>query len=343
MSTSSCIDDKKGSYAQSKNPLDLTVKLGPLELAFPVINASGTMELLDLATVFGEQILQNPPVSAYVPKTITLESRAGNAAPRILETASGMINAIGLQGEGLESFVAYKMPRLLYLPCALILSIGGFSLTEYEKLAIALQETLEQSLGEKWIEKVGLELNLSCPNVATYDDSGDGCACPMQLGTDPHKTEQVVSAVRKHWPGLLIAKLTPNVTDIAEVALAAEIAGADAISAVNTYKGLLLDRKTLKPFLGNITGGLSGPAIKPLALRAVYDIFARVSIPIIGMGGIASTQDAMEFMACGASVVAVGSAGFSNPMLGREITIGLAQELTERNLTAKQVVGCAHS
>jgi dihydroorotate dehydrogenase (NAD+) catalytic subunit len=315
------------------NSLDLTVRLGPLTLAHPIVNASGTMELFDLADVFGDEMVKAPPVAAYVPKTITLEPREGNPPPRILETPAGMINAIGLSGEGLEAFVKERLPRLLALPCPTILSIGGFSPADYVDLARGLRLALEESVGEGWERRTGLELNISCPNVHS------GC---LLIGAEPRETEAVVSAVRKEWPGLLVAKLTPNVTDIAEVASAAQSGGADAVAAVNTYKGLAIDRTTLRPYLGNVGGGVSGPAIKPLALRAVFEIFARVEIPIIGMGGVACVQDAVDFLACGARVVGIGCAGFGDPWLPGRVAADLGRELDARKLELENLVGMAH-
>jgi dihydroorotate dehydrogenase (NAD+) catalytic subunit len=312
---------------------ELSVRLGPLSLEHPIINASGTMEIFELAEVLGQDVLDHPPVAAYVPKTITLEARVGNPPPRILETAGGMINAIGLSGEGVDAFIADRLPRLLALPCPLILSIGGFSPQEYVDLAMGLRRGLEAAAGKGWQARAGLELNISCPNVHT------GC---VSMGSDPGETSHVVGAVRDVWPGLLVAKLTPNVTDIGAIGQAAEAAGADAIAAVNTYKGLVIDRKTLKPYLGNLTGGLSGPTIKPLALRAVYDLYERVRIPIIGMGGVATAEDVLEFMACGARVVAVGSAAFREPALGARLVLELGAELEERRLRLGTLVGCAH-
>lgn len=318
--------------APSSGP-DLSVRLGPIALAHPFVNASGTMEILELAEVFGGRILSDPPVAAYVPKTVTLEPRVGNLPPRILETAGGMINAIGLSGDGLAVFNATKLPRLLALPCPLVISVGGFSVGDYVALARGLRVALEDIEGEGWERRVGLELNVSCPNVHS------GC---LLIGSEPRETESVVSAVRPEWPGLLVAKLTPNVTDIGSIAAAAESAGADAIAAVNTFKGLVIDRRSLKPFLGNVGGGVSGPAIKPLALRAVYDIFARVRIPIIGMGGVSSVQDAMDMMACGAKVVAIGSAGFHDPWLAAGVLHALRAEMNARGLTLGDLTGLAH-
>lgn len=313
--------------------VDLSVQLGPLLLAHPMVNASGTMELFDLATATDGSILAEPPVAAYWPKTVTLSARAGNPPPRILETLDGMINAIGLPSEGLESFAAEELPRLIALPVPLILSIGGFSVAEYVTLAKGLRRALDGGAGEGWSARVGLELNVSCPNVHS------GCA---SIGSDAGETEALVGAVRECWPGLLVAKLTPNVTDIVAIGRAAERAGADAISAVNTYKGLVLDRQTLRPYLGNVTGGLSGPAIKPLALRAVYELFEGLAIPIIGMGGVATVQDVLEFIACGARVVAVGSCGLGDQRLVASLAVELGSCLAERGLSLQGLVGLAH-
>lgn len=313
--------------------VDLSVQLGPLRLDHPVINASGTMELFELAETFGPDMVERPPVAAYVPKTVTMEPRAGNPPPRVLETAGGMINSVGLPGVGVEAFVSADLPRLLGLPCPLILSVGGFSPGEYVSLAARLRGALDTTAGEGWTGRVGLELNVSCPNVHS------GCA---SIGADRNETAAVVQAVRGVWPGLLVVKLTPNVADVAAVGEAAEAAGADALSAVNTYKGMVIDRRTLKPYLGNRTGGLSGPAIKPLALLAVYDLFERVKVPIIGMGGVETGQDVLDFIACGASVVAVGSCGFRDPYLARSLRGELSKSLEDRGLTLATLVGYAH-
>jgi dihydroorotate dehydrogenase (NAD+) catalytic subunit len=326
----------------------LSVSVGPVRFAHPLINASGTMEILDLADTFGSDFLDHPPLAGYVPKTVTLRPRAGNRPPRILETPSGMINAIGLSSEGLEAFVASRLPRLLRLPCPLILSIGGFSVEEYVELAGGLLSALDEAAPttaavpaaepagrlHPWLGRIGLELNISCPNVRSE--------C-ISIGSDPSETATVVAAVRAVWPGLLIAKLTPNVTDIAAIARAAVAAGADALALVNTYRGLVLDRATLRPYLGNVVGGLSGPAIKPLALRAVFDVSAAVDVPVIGMGGVATAQDVLDFIACGATLVAIGSAWFRDPRVGDTLLAALRDALQERGDTSlSDLRGCAH-
>ncbi len=313
--------------------VDLGLRLGPVSLAHPLINASGTMDIFAIAEATSAGILTAPPVAAYVPKTITLEPRSGNAPPRLVETPEGMVNAVGLPGEGLQVFIQAELPKLLSLPCPVIASVAGFSVAEYVALAGGLRRALDEATEAPWTERVGLEMNISCPNVHS------GCT---SIGSDPAETETVVSAVRELWPGLLVVKLTPNVTDISAVGRAAEAAGADAVAAVNTFKALVLDRRTLRPYLGNVTGGLSGPAIKPLALRAVYELFDRVDVPIIGIGGVATVQDVVDFMACGARVVAVGSAAFQDHLRVRDLAEGLAAELDARGLSVDELVGLAH-
>lgn len=314
--------------------VDLSVRLGALRLEHPLINASGTMELFDAAEALGPGMLDDPPVAAYVPKTVTLQPRAGNPPPRILETAGGLINAIGLPGPGFQVFVERELPRLLALPCPIIVSVGGFSVEEYAALVAGLCEALDGAVSrEDWMGRAGLELNISCPNVHS------GCA---SIGADPDETAFVVEAVRSVWPGLLVAKLTPNVTDVVAIAKAAAAAGADALAAVNTYKGLVIDRETLRPYLGNTTGGLSGPAIKPLALRVVYELFDAVDLPLIGMGGVATVQDVVDFISCGATVVAVGSAAFRDPGLARMLATDLGTFLEARGLALSELRGLAH-
>ena len=315
---------------------DASVELGPLRLAHPLINASGTLDLFEAAQALGPGFLEDPPVACYVPKTVTLLPRRGNEPPRILETAAGMLNAIGLPNDGVEAFVAQELPRLLGLPRPLLLNVGGFSAEDYVVMAEILRAALDRHAGggaKGWRSRVGLEMNISCPNVHS------GC---LSIGTSPEETTAAVAGVRRVWSGFLVAKLTPNVTDIVPVARAAEAAGADALSLVNTFKGMALDRATLLPYLGNVTGGLSGPAVKPLALRFVYEVYEAVSVPLIGMGGVSVVQDVLDFMACGARVVAVGAAGFADPWLPAKLADGLRTELASRGWTVGDLVGRAH-
>lgn len=315
----------------------LSVTLGPLRLSHPLLNASGTLDIFETAEALGRsgtELIDHPPMAAYVPKTITLSPRGGNEPPRTLETAGGMLNSIGLPNPGMEKFVGTELPRLLGLPCPVIVNLGGFSPQEYGEGAGTLRTALDETLGEEeWASRVGLELNVSCPNVHS------GC---MSIGTDPGETADTVGAVRDLWPGLLMVKLTPNTDYLPAVAGAAERSGADALSLVNTYKGLAIDRDTLKPYLGGLTGGLSGPAIKPLALWAIYQAYKEVEIPIVGIGGVVEVQDVLDHMSCGATAVAVGSAGLRDPWLTHKLVVGLAGELESRGITVGELVGCAH-
>lgn len=311
----------------------LSVSLGPLRLAHPLINASGTFDLFEAADALGPGLLADPPVAAYVPKTVTLRSRRGNEPPRIVETASGMLNSIGLPNMGVEAYVERLLPRLLQLPRPSILNLGGFAVEDYALGAELLRKGVERLVGEEWLERVGLELNVSCPNVHS------GC---ISIGSDPRETQAVTEAVRDVWPGLLLVKLTPNVTDLVPIARAAQAGGAGGLSLVNTFKGLVLDRVSLRPYLGGRTGGLSGPAIKPLALRCVFEVAAAVDLPVVGMGGVCEAQDVVDFLACGATAVAVGAAGFRDPWLPARLAAELADELSDRGLTVDQLIGRAH-
>ncbi|MHB1343755.1 MAG: dihydroorotate dehydrogenase [Thermoleophilia bacterium] len=325
----------------------LFTRLGPLELAHPLINASGTLDLFEASACLAGgddpsalgSLAAEPPVAAYVPKTVTVNSRCGNEPPRIIETAAGMLNSIGLPNRGLEAFIVGELPRLLALPCPVILNVGGFAVEEYVHAARRLRDALDAGAtsgsgsSRTWVNGVGLELNVSCPNVHS------GC---MSIGTDAGETRELVAAVRAVWPGLLVVKLTPNVTDIVPIAHAAVEAGADALSLVNTFKGLAIDRISLRPYLGGVTGGLSGPAIKPLALRFVFEVRAAVDVPLVGMGGVENVQDVIDFLACGASVVAVGAAGFRDPFVPTRLAEDLRAALSVRGLSLGELVGIAH-
>lgn len=272
--------------------MDLSVTLGRLRLAYPVLVASGTFGyakemagLVDFARLGG-----------IIPKTVTAAPRAGNTPPRTVETPCGMLNAIGLDNDGLEHFLAHHLPYLRTLPTAILGNIAGKSEDEFVQMAARVHEAGHGL--------AGLELNLSCPNV-----SGG-----LDFATDPELTKRIVRRCRDACPDLpLVAKLTPNVTDIALIAKAAADGGADAVSAVNTFVGIAVDWKRRKPILGNVTGGLSGPAIKPLALRAVWRIAKLKAVPVIGVGGIGTIDDAMEFLVAGANAVQIGTANFYDP------------------------------
>ena len=278
--------------------MDLSVALGPLRLRNPIMVASGTFGYaremagtVDFAKLGG-----------IIPKTVTRKPRAGNAPPRTVETASGMLNAIGLDNDGIDHFIVHHLPYLRTLPTAIIANIAGENMADFVELASRLA-------GEPGL--AALELNLSCPNVAGGID----------FATDPAITEAVVAGVRKVCSLPLIAKLTPNVTSIIPIASAAVNGGADMLSLVNTFIGMAVDWRKGRPILGNITGGLSGPAIKPLALRLVWQVAKSVRVPVIGIGGIATIDDVMEYLTVGASAVQIGTANFYQPTVaGRLVT-----------------------
>jgi len=281
---------------------DLSVTLGRLSLRNPILVASGTFGYAKEMAPY----VDFAKLGGVIPKTVTAATRMGNAPPRTVETASGMLNAIGLDNDGLEHFLAHHLPYLRTLPTAVIGNIAGKSEDEFVAMA-ARVHTAGQGLA-------GLELNLSCPNV-----SGG-----LDFATDPELTRRIVRRCRDACPDLpLIAKLTPNVTDIASIAKAAADGGADAVSAVNTYVGMAVNWRERRPVLGNVTGGLSGPAIKPLALRAVWRIAQLKAVPVIGIGGIATIDDVMEFLVAGASAVQIGTANFYDPTASTRIVDAL--------------------
>jgi len=271
----------------------------------PILNASGTFDVIAARRAFGDALLDRFPFDAYVSKTITLEPRQGNPPPRLWETPAGMINSIGLPNKGLEGFLAEDLPLIAEVPVPVIVSVMGFS---REELA-----TLVEAVGAR--DEVALiELNVSCPNVETG----------LIMGADPGETARAVEHLRPLTEKPLIVKLTPNATDPSAVARAAEVAGADSVSLVNTLKGMALHPRTRRPWLGGRTGGVSGPAIRAIALEQVAAVSAAVDVPVIGMGGIASGRDAADFMAAGATVVAVGTENFLDPAAGRRIGDELA-------------------
>jgi len=298
---------------------DLSVALAGLQLEHPVMNASGTFDALETARRFGADALQPFPFAAYLPKTVTLEPRAGNPPPRLTETASGMINAVGLQNPGIDVWLD-ELPLLADLPVPVIVNIGGSRPADYLEVLRRVEAHLSAG-GDRAPHVVGYELNVSCPNV------GRG---GLAIGTEPGETARLTAAARALTSRLVIVKLTPNVTDVVAVARAAADAGADAVSLVNTVRALVLDPDTLTPFLGNRTGGLSGPAIKPLALRMVWEVAGALELPIIGMGGIVTGRDALEFIACGATAVALGAVNFTESAAPRRIVEELAAEMSSR-------------
>jgi dihydroorotate dehydrogenase (NAD+) catalytic subunit len=275
-----------------------------IELSHPVINASGTYDALAARGVFGDALLDDFPFAAFVSKTITPEPRAGNAPRRIWETPAGMINSIGLPNKGLDGFLAEDLPRLGELPVPLIVSIMA---TTREDFARCVERVAARR------EVAAIELNISCPNV----HSG------LIVGENPSETEALLQTLRPLTEKPLIVKLTPNVADPAAVAAGGERGGADAVSLINTLKGTAVDPATGTPALGNGYGGLSGPAVKPVALEQVRSVRAAVELPIVGMGGISNGADAAEFLALGASVVAVGTESFRDPRAGSRVAAEL--------------------
>lgn len=270
--------------------MDLSVTLGRLHLRNPILVASGTFGYArEMAGV-----VDFAKLGGVIPKTVTRRPRAGNAPPRTVETASGLLNAIGLDNDGIDHFIEHHLPYLRTLPTAIIANIAGETEEDFVEMAalIGRQSGL-----------AALELNLSCPNVAGG----------LDFATDPALTRQIVSRVRAVCPLPLLAKLTPNVTNVVAIARAAEEGGADAVTLVNTFVGMAIDWRRQRPILANVTGGLSGPAIKPLALRAVWQVARHCRIPILGVGGIATVDDVMEFLVAGASAVQLGTVNFYDP------------------------------
>jgi dihydroorotate dehydrogenase (NAD+) catalytic subunit len=302
--------------------VDLRVALGPIRLEHPLLDASGTYDLLEVAAHYEGDAFASFPFAAYVPKTVTLEPRGGNAPPRVAETASGMINAIGLANPGLEAYIV-GLRRLAALRQPVIVSVGGRAPDDYVAVVRRLEEYLAAAAPGDVPTVAGYELNVSCPNVRS------GC---LSIGTDARETAALVAAVRPLTERFLMTKLTPNVTDVVPIARAAVAAGSDGLSLINTLKALVIDPATLRPFLGNRTGGLSGPAIKPVALRLVAEVAAAVEVPIVGMGGVASGLDALEFIACGATAVALGAATFADIDAPRRVLAERADELARRGL-----------
>jgi dihydroorotate dehydrogenase (NAD+) catalytic subunit len=280
-----------------------------VELAGPVLNGSGTFDAIAARRAFGDDLLGRFPFHAFVSKTITLAPREGNPPPRLWETPAGLINSIGLPNKGLQGFLERDLPELAELPVPLVVSVMGFSRDELA--------TLVERVGER--EEVAMiELNVSCPNVETG----------LVMGADPAETALAVERVRSLTAQPLIVKLTPNASDPAAVARAAEEAGADAVSLINTLKGMALDPRTSQPWLGGTTGGVSGPAVRAIALEQVRAVSSSVAIPVIGMGGIASGAHAADFLAAGAACVAVGTESFRDPAAGLRIAAELGEPAT---------------
>ena len=304
--------------------VDLSTSLGSLELAAPTMTASGCAAAGRELAQFGDVA----SLGAVVTKSIMLNPRSGRATPRMAETPSGMLNSIGLQGPGLEAFLEKDLSWLTDNNVTTIVSIAGGSVEEFREIAIRLNDVPGIA---------GLEVNISCPNV---ESRGQVFAC------DPNSASAVIEAVRGEWtsPAPILAKLSPDVTDIVTIARSVADAGADGVSMINTLLGMVIDVDNMRPLLGGRTGGLSGPAIRPVAVRAVYQVYAALpDLPILGMGGIRSGHDALEFIAAGASAVSIGTVVFGDPGAPWRVAAELGQELESRGYTSlREVVGAAH-
>lgn len=296
----------------------LKVTIGNLELKNPVTTASGTFgygreyaDFMDLDRLGGIFV-----------KGTTLEPREGNDYPRMAETASGMLNAVGLQNKGVDYFVTHIYPEIKHYDTAIIVNVSGSTIEDYAACAEKLID----------LEKIpAIELNISCPNVK---EGG------MAFGTSAASAARVTQMVRKVYPKTLIVKLSPNVTDITEIAKAAEAEGADAVSLVNTFLGMAIDAESRKPLLSTVTGGLSGPCIKPIALRMVWQVYHAVNIPVIGIGGISNWKDAVEFMLAGATAVQIGTYNFIDPTVSIQVIEGIENYLNRHNLhTVSELIG----
>lgn len=298
------------------HPVDLSVSLGPLALANPVLTASGTF---GYAAEFAHLVTLNR-LGGVVVKGISLAPRPGNPPPRVVETPCGMLNAIGLENVGVHRFISEKMPFLRTCGCRVIVNILGDSIEEYAALAEALT-------GVPGID--ALEINISCPNVKKGG---------VAFGTVPEMAAAVTQAVKQATDLPVIVKLSPNVTDIAAMARAVEAAGADAISLINTLIGMAIDARTRRPKLANVIGGLSGPAIKPVALRMVWQVASAVAIPVIGIGGIGTAEDAIEFLLAGATAIQVGTANFYNPAATGQIIAGIEDYLRQQGETSVRAI-----
>jgi dihydroorotate dehydrogenase (NAD+) catalytic subunit len=284
----------------------MTTDFCGIELAHPIVNASGTFDAIAARRAFGDALLERFPFAAFVSKTVTLAPRQGNPPPRLWELGAGMVNSIGLPNKGLEGYLAHDLPELAVLPVPLIVNVMGFTRAEVAALV--------EAFGERE-EVAALELNVSCPNVETG----------TLMGADPGEVAALLDAVRPHTGKPLIVKLTPNCTAPAEVAAAAEAHGADAVSLINTLRGAVAHpARPGVPWLGGGTGGVSGPAVRVIALAMVAEVAARVSVPIVGMGGVARGAHARDLLDAGATLVAVGTESFRDPLAGARIAAELS-------------------
>ncbi|HEY5258658.1 MAG TPA: dihydroorotate dehydrogenase [Candidatus Baltobacteraceae bacterium] len=297
------------------------MRLGSLELPYPTLMGSGCYGSGEEFAPFADL----SKIGAIVLKSVTREPRLGNPTPRLVQTPGGMLNAIGLQNPGIDWYLEHDVAKFANRPCAVIGSVAGFCVDDYayvcEKLAAR-------------DEIAAVEINISCPNVAS---EGETFAC------DPGPTGKVVRAVRSTTSKPIVVKLSPNVTDIAEIAREAQAAGADALAVINTVRGMAIDVDRWRPRLGNVTGGLSGPAIRPIAVLAVYEVARAVTIPIVGQGGIETVSDALEFLLAGASAISIGTGNFTDPRIPERILAGLAEYATQRGLASlRDIVGKAN-
>lgn len=300
-----------------KPEVDLSVQLGRLRLKNPVLVASGTFGYAKEM----ETIVDLKRLGGVLPKTITQNPRPGNAPWRTVETSAGLLNAIGLDNDGIDYFLENHWPYLKQTGADIIVSIAGKSQEDF----VALADRLNEATGI-----TAVELNVSCPNVSGGVD----------FGTNPQLCLEVVSGVRRVLDCPIITKLTPNVTRIVDIAKAAQDGGTDAVSCINTVLGMAVDWRKQRPLLGNIVGGLSGPAIKPIALRCVYQVASQVNVPIIGVGGIANLDDMMEFLVAGASAIQIGTANYYDPLISMRMIEALPEALRSINATSvQQIVG----
>jgi len=294
--------------------VQLNTKIGSLELKNPVMTASGTF---GYGTEYAD-FMDISRLGAIIVKGTTLAPRQGNPYPRMAETPSGMLNAVGLQNKGVDYFVDHIYPEVRKIGTAIIVNVSGSCIDDYVQTA-SIINTLD--------DIPAIELNISCPNVKQGG---------MAFGVNPESAAQVVSAVRKAYDKTLIVKLSPNVTDITEIARAVEGAGADSVSLINTMLGMAIDAEKRKPILSTITGGMSGPAVKPVALRMVWQTAKAVKIPVIGLGGICSATDAIEFLLAGASAIQIGTANFIDPSISEKVVDGIADYLQRHNFSSVQ-------
>ena len=296
--------------------VQLNTKIGSLELKNPVMTASGTF---GYGTEYAD-FMDISRLGAIIVKGTTLAPRQGNPYPRMAETPSGMLNAVGLQNKGVDYFVDHIYPEVQKIGTAIIVNVSGSCIDDYVQTA-SIINTLD--------DIPAIELNISCPNVKQGG---------MAFGVTPESAAQVVSAVRKAYDKTLIVKLSPNVTDITEIARAVEGAGADSVSLINTMLGMAIDAEKRRPILSTVTGGMSGPAVKPVALRMVWQTAKAVKIPVIGLGGICSATDAIEFLLAGASAIQIGTANFIDPSISEKVVDGIADYLERHGFSSVQEI-----